>query len=1174
MPNMTCPVDHRPVDPRPFYSNGSLQFKAHDVGWIVSGFFTLIACVVSFWLIFKHLTYYTYPLQQRHIVRMLFMVPIYAIVSWMSYLFFRQAVYYETIRDCYEAVVITSFFYLLLQYVGDTRAEQHEVFRNVKLKKWFWPMGFWKYRPTGLHFLWLMKISILQYAIVRPVCTIVAVVLEYFGIYCLDSWAPYFGHIWISISIALSVTVAMYCIIQFYIPIEKELKPYSPVLKFLAVKSVVFLTFWQDSFLSVLVFFKVIKATEYMTADEIQAGINALLETFEMVIFAFLHIKAFTYLIYRPQDHSRTTGRWRALLDVIDFRDWARQMKESSRYVYARSRGREFTVVEDIRADKHRHLAEALGKERAEALRLEIDAEKEEGAVKVPWKNPDSVGDSSPTVRDLELGTQDGGDSGTPAARSQLLGQERPSDPQGNEDDSLLRQDAEPTRIPTLDYTSGDRRRERHPELSQYHRTALHDHHDHPEDDEDQAAPPSHPREKSLGQWWRSIRNRISGSQYEDARQVPDENEEEDRGMMTEKKQWGNSNMSLAPLDLEIARHFTQHPDQNSSGRGSATESILKSRPSPLSNFISVASAQQEGRDELEGKTGFEVVSRPRIVPSHSQERFPEFRQRGESRVKNAVVSSPLREVEQADEQQLPTQGSVSQVPQRERHTETQYPQSMSPPVRNLSAAQALTVIPGRTSGPSSEQASVSGLTGSGPSRQPSSSACHPAQRELAKTLANANRPESSNPRLEADRMAKPVTRPVQSTALKPPPPRQNNRAVTSSNQVAPDAYPIHRTSLAMSFSPSQHSSERATPESPTGPSKPTAGSVRSSSSLATAPPVNISSTGPKGKSIQIKVPDPLSPARFPYGMQGDLPDSKVTSQPLSVGTRNGSVKFEQTAAVATSPSFDQDPKARILSGPMSLKKARAAGEQQSEMTTSPAEASRTSKMTTSPTEAPRTGGLFRLPGRSAKESEYKTPLPAPSQMGGVDDHPELFIQPTPTTHQDSPPRPPAQDRQRSSFLNGPKHPSFNPAPTGSTFEVGQIITPVQRMTASYQVRPHQRQSQMYGPPPPLQNSRQFSQPVMMPSGQFATPRLVASQPRHSLPPPNLRGETSYDRWTGEPTASYLRPSQHQGSRRYSQGQGVPSSSRTGGGRRESLPAPSQPIASRYDTKFQIEYID
>lgn len=88
---------------------------------------------------------------------MLFMVPIYSIVSWLSYLFYSHSIYYETVRDCYEAVVIVSFFNLLLQYVGETTAEQNAVFATVRLEKWFWPLGKWRYRPRGLHFLWLMK---------------------------------------------------------------------------------------------------------------------------------------------------------------------------------------------------------------------------------------------------------------------------------------------------------------------------------------------------------------------------------------------------------------------------------------------------------------------------------------------------------------------------------------------------------------------------------------------------------------------------------------------------------------------------------------------------------------------------------------------------------------------------------------------------------------------------------------------------------------------------------------------------------------------------------------------------------------------------------------------------------------------------------------------------------
>lgn len=55
----------------------------------------------------------------------------------------------------------------------------------------------------------------------------------------------------------------------------------------------------QESALSVLASFGVIKPTEHWTAESIVVGIAALLSTFEMVCIAFLHVKAFSYLPYR-----------------------------------------------------------------------------------------------------------------------------------------------------------------------------------------------------------------------------------------------------------------------------------------------------------------------------------------------------------------------------------------------------------------------------------------------------------------------------------------------------------------------------------------------------------------------------------------------------------------------------------------------------------------------------------------------------------------------------------------------------------------------------------------------------------------------------------------------------------------------------------------------------------
>lgn len=48
------------------------------------------------------------PNEQRYIIRILFIVPIYAFDSWLSLLFIsndQYYVYFDSIRDCYEGTV-------------------------------------------------------------------------------------------------------------------------------------------------------------------------------------------------------------------------------------------------------------------------------------------------------------------------------------------------------------------------------------------------------------------------------------------------------------------------------------------------------------------------------------------------------------------------------------------------------------------------------------------------------------------------------------------------------------------------------------------------------------------------------------------------------------------------------------------------------------------------------------------------------------------------------------------------------------------------------------------------------------------------------------------------------------------------------------------------------------
>ncbi|EPQ55002.1 DUF300-domain-containing protein [Gloeophyllum trabeum ATCC 11539] len=369
MSNITdgrCWKELAPDTSPPLFQHGDIVFQAHHVGWIVCGFFTLVSLVASFWLINKHLQWYTNKREQRYIVRILFMVPLYAVVSFASYLFWNHATALLLIRDCYESTVLTSFFYLLLVYISPNPDEQKEAFRKQGLsreydreaakrgepgRKWVFPFQGVKTKPAdGMYFLQLMKWGVLQYCVIRPVTTLIAVTLNYMGLYCEDSYSPGWGHIYITVIVSISVSVAMYCLIQLYVPVSQELAPYKPLLKLFSVKAVVFLTFWQATGLSLLSMIGLIKDTKYMTADDINNGIAAILETFEMMCFAFLHFKAFTYRPYKPEAEypappPERTPRLRSLGHAFDFRETLRELWDGCVYMWYRFRGKETDVL-------------------------------------------------------------------------------------------------------------------------------------------------------------------------------------------------------------------------------------------------------------------------------------------------------------------------------------------------------------------------------------------------------------------------------------------------------------------------------------------------------------------------------------------------------------------------------------------------------------------------------------------------------------------------------------------------------------------------------------------------------------------------------------------------------------------------------------------------------------
>ncbi|KAI0014329.1 DUF300-domain-containing protein [Xylariaceae sp. FL0662B] len=288
---------------------GNLDF--HHLALIIAAACTLVAYISSFYLMWRHATNYTKPGEQRHIIRILFMVPVYSTSAFLSLYYYWHAVYFQVISDCYEAFAIASFFALMCHYVAPDLHEQKEYFRHMRpIIPWVWPLdwfafcfggerGPWRTPQSGLTWFNIIWIGIYHYCFIRVSMTITAVVTQYFERYCESSNSPVFAHIWVLAIVCIAVTIAMYCVIQFYVQLKEPLSEHRPGLKVLAIKLVIFLSFWQTTAISLgTSTFHIVNPGAILAYPDIKVGIPSLLLCFEMAIFSLLHLWAFPYSPY------------------------------------------------------------------------------------------------------------------------------------------------------------------------------------------------------------------------------------------------------------------------------------------------------------------------------------------------------------------------------------------------------------------------------------------------------------------------------------------------------------------------------------------------------------------------------------------------------------------------------------------------------------------------------------------------------------------------------------------------------------------------------------------------------------------------------------------------------------------------------------------------------------
>jgi len=383
-------------------SNALPVFQLHQWAWIVGGVFSFTSCVLSIILIYAHLKWNHMDHLRKYIIRILLMVPLYAVEAWLGLYSPGERPYWDVARGCYEAFVVYSFYTFLVQYLGGSpklvedlkyreadahkvKAEEskltwlqrvkkcckpseedphehragdlthaeldalHATGANVDAKKddalvvpvaasspivaqtssdasinadappeaitmdfppaeeqarhrdphageqyHLFPVSlcyWWPIQPR--YFIWSTQWGALQYVPVQVICSILTFILQLTGNYHDGNVAFNDGYPYIALVINFSQIWAVYCLFWFYHSFQRELKPIRPLPKALCIKGVVFLTFWQSVFISLLVKYNALHATENFSVEDIATGLQDFLVCLEMFIAAVAHNKFF-----------------------------------------------------------------------------------------------------------------------------------------------------------------------------------------------------------------------------------------------------------------------------------------------------------------------------------------------------------------------------------------------------------------------------------------------------------------------------------------------------------------------------------------------------------------------------------------------------------------------------------------------------------------------------------------------------------------------------------------------------------------------------------------------------------------------------------------------------------------------------------------------------------------
>ncbi|TXT10945.1 hypothetical protein VHUM_01696 [Vanrija humicola] len=311
----------------------------------ICGVCTFIATGVSIMSIALQLKNYRMPQLQRNVVRIMVMVPLYAISSLIALYSLNAAFFIDAVRDLYEAFVIYAFLQLLITYLGGERDLLLRLRGRPPIPHPF-PVSIFL-RPMDPSDPWTLlnlKRGVLQYVQIKPLLVLTTAIMKATNTYHEGDFKLSSGYTWVTVVYNISISLSLYCLAMFWVAVNKDLKPFRPVPKFLCIKGILFFSFWQGVLISFLVSVGAItKVGPYTDPEHMSLAIVDSLICLEMPGFAIAHQYAFQASDYIDPTlkHAARLPFWYAFRDAFGVKDvW-----EDIKYTF-RARGVSYKAYE------------------------------------------------------------------------------------------------------------------------------------------------------------------------------------------------------------------------------------------------------------------------------------------------------------------------------------------------------------------------------------------------------------------------------------------------------------------------------------------------------------------------------------------------------------------------------------------------------------------------------------------------------------------------------------------------------------------------------------------------------------------------------------------------------------------------------------------------------------